>query len=337
MTELQDFFQRKNIPIKNTLDDDCDLKEYMDNFDPHIIFPCQPYNQLHGNILDFEHNKHRIYCYIPYGISIIKDDLTYNLEFHNLCWRFYLANNLHYQTALELMANKAINVKIVGEPDYDKFISESIDPWKKITDGKKRKRVIWSPHFSIQPNEYLHHSSFLWLFDEMIKIAKEYQDKIQIAFKPHPHLYSVLCSLDNWGENKAKEYYRIWAEMKNTQLEEGDYIGLFKFSDAMIHDCSSFTGEYLFVNKPVLFTSKNIKSIRDESNDFALKCLDLHYIGQSIEDIHFFIDNIVLHNHDTLKSDREIFYNDYLIPPGNKKVAENIFNDLYESFELVNH
>lgn len=313
-------------------DKDFDLDQFLNaDFNPDIIFPSQGYNNIYGNKLDLEWNRERIYCNIPYALMTVLST-AYNHYFQNLCWKFYIPSALHLKTAKKMMANHAKNVIIVGEPDYDKFVESKRDPWKMMKDGKKRKRVIWAPHFSIGPKDTLHRASFLWLYDEMLKIAYEYRDSIQFVFKPHPHLHNAICNFDCWGEDWANQYYDKWSSMENTQLEEGYFTDLFKFSDAMIHDCGSFTGEYMFVNKPVMFTTQNEKFIREGADDFGLKCLDLHYIGKSIDDIRNFLDNIVIKENDNLKEERSRFYQEYLIPPNGKSVAENIYDDLLKSF-----
>lgn len=316
-------------------DSSTDIEKFLDvDFNPDIVFPSQYYDKIYGNKLDLEWNRHRIYCHIPYGIITLNHQLSYNFEYHNTCWKFYIPTSLHYKTAKRIMANKGKNVVVVGEPDYDKFINVTSDPWKKITDGKKRKRIIWAPHFSIRPTDILNRASFLWLCEEMLKLAFEYKDSIQFAFKPHPHLHNALCQLEDWGKEKTEEYYKKWATLENAQMEEGDFIGLFKYSDAMIHDCGSFTGEYMYVNKPVMFTTKNIEQIREGSDDFGLKCVDLHYIGRNIKEIRDFIEDTVLNGNDTLKAARDKLYTDYLLPPNGSSVADNIYHDIVKSIWL---
>lgn len=333
---ISDYLNELGFFAYKVIDNNFNLKQFLDDFNPSIIFPCQPYPVIYGNELDVINNKHRIYCYIPYGLSITSDELFYNTDFLNLCWRIYEASNLNLTIAQSRMCNKAKNVRVVGEPDYDKFINSRIDPWKKVNDGHCRKKIIWAPHFSIDPNLTLHRASFLWLYEEMLNIANEYRDKLQIAFKPHPNLHSVLCNTKGWGKKKTDEYYNLWSSLENTQLEEGGFVDLFSHSDAMIHDSGSFTGEYLFVNKPVMFTTQNLEASCNELNALGKKCMDLHYIGKTVDDIRSFIDEIVLNGKDNLKQQRDFFYHQYLVPPNCHSVAENIYNDLLESLFIQN-
>ena len=47
-----------------------------------------------------------------------------------------------------------------------------------------------------------------------------------------------------------------WESLSNAQLETGKYVDLFMTSDAMIHDCGSFTIEYHYTLKPVMYLVK---------------------------------------------------------------------------------
>lgn len=332
--ELKAYFISRGLEAPMAvIDEGFDLKQWFEEFNPDILFPCQHYEQVYGNELDLKWNMHRLQMYIPYGTPTMKTQFAYNSLFHNLFLRVYHSTPLHMKSAGRIMCNNAENVSIVGEPDFDKFREATTDPWKSFDDSNKRKRLIWAPHFTLQYG-YIHRAGFLWLCDEMVKMAEEYADTVQIAFKPHPHLYSILCLPDMWGKEKTDEYYGQWASMPNTQLETGDFASLFRFSDAMIHDCGSFTGEYIFTKKPVMFASKDIKEIRNEADDYGAKCLDLHYIGRSVEAVRNFIEEVVLKGNDPKKKDREDFYNHYLLPPHGCSVGENIYNDVLKTLGL---
>lgn len=333
--ELKTYFASRGLDVPSTTDPGFNLDEWFGKVNPDIIFYCQHYENFYDNIVDYEHNGTKLWGYIPYGLLTMRENLVYNTEFHNLAWRVYEPTALHLTTARKIMANDARNVRIVGEPHADRYLGErGDDPWRKMNDDKVRKRVIWAPHFSIQEHDILHRASFLWLSDNMVEIARKYADSVQFAFKPHPHLYDVLCKHSAWGKKKTDAYYRLWAEMPNTQLESGEFIELFMHSDGMIHDCGSFTGEYMFTRKPVMFMSKDINRIRKDADDFGSRCLDLHNIGESANDAERFIEDIILSGNDNMKEKREQFYAEYLLPPNGNTVAENIYNDLVNSLRL---
>jgi len=333
--ELKTFFLSKGLDVPSTFDEGFNLDEWFNKIKPDIIFFCQHYDHFFNNILDYEYNSDKLWGYVPYGLITIKEKFTYNTDFHNLAWRVYHQTPLHLKTARKIMANDARNVRIVGEPHADKYLGpRGKDPWKAIDDGKLRRRIIWAPHFSICENWLLFRASFLWLYEGMVKLARKYADKVQFAFKPHPNLYNTLCNHKDWGKERTDEYYRLWAEMPNTQLETGEFIELFMHSDGMIHDCGSFTGEYMFTCKPVMFMGKDFKSVRKDADDFGLRCLDLHHVGKSIEDAERFITDVILAENDPMKKERERFFTEHLLPPNWKRVAENIYDDMVKSLGL---
>lgn len=326
--ELEKYFKSLNMPYINSIE--IDTQFFLSQWNPDIIFYCQPYESSLLNAFDCNNNLHRLLAYVPYGLSTVNWDFTYNGLLHNCAWRIYQASSLHFKTAKSLCANYGKNIVVVGEPHADIFLSPtSRNPWKQINDNKIRKKIIWAPHASVNKNSLSSRGAFLWLYKAMLEIAHNFSDKIQIAFKPHPYLYTNLS--DIWGEKRVNEYYNYWKNGFNTQLETEDFIDLFKNSDALIHDCGSFTGEYLFTGNPVMFTTKTFDIIRTNADDFGLECLKGHYIGNTVDDVMGFIYNIIQNGPDPLKIKRNQIKKQYLTPPNGLSVAQNIYNDLVNS------
>ena len=155
----------------------------------------------------------------------------------------------------------------------------------------------------------------------MLKLAEKYKDKVQFAFKPHPVLKVKLINI--WGKEKTEAYYKKWSELENTQIEEGYYMDLFKTSDALIHDCASFTAEYLYTQKPTLFMVRD-ENVQSHWNPFGKKCFDQHYHAENLEQIEHFIQDVVINGNDPMKSQREQFFKDLLKNPDRiKKLGAN--------------
>ena len=106
-------------------------------------------------------------------------------------------------------------------------------------------------------------------------------------------------------------------------------------SDAMIHDSGSFAVEYHYSRKPVMFVSRDIKSILDTQSDFGLLAYKMHYLGQNNDDIDNFISHVVIAGNDSLKERRDEFYENYLLPPSGQSVAQNTIDDLAKSLGLT--
>lgn len=99
----------------------------------------------------------------------------------------------------------------------------------------------------------MNYSTFLSIAEELLEFIKNTQLPVQMAFKPHPLLKSQLYNYSSWGKEKTDEYYAAWEFLPNAQLETNEYVDLFMTSDAMIHDCGSFTIEYHHTLKPVMY------------------------------------------------------------------------------------
>ncbi len=313
------YIQQKDLPLKNGVK----------SLNPDILFYIQPYEGMFGENASYSYFKKKLIAYYPYGLQNVKANWGYNTKFHNIAWRLYYPTKLHLQNARDLSLVKGKNVRVVGEPHADDFSAPiKNDPWKC---KDNRKRIIWAPHFQIVPNEMFYRPSFIWTHKTMLEIAKKYQDQLLIAFKPHPRLFSELCKHPDWGEQRAKEYYDLWVNMPNTQIEDGEFVELFKTSDALIHDCGSFTAEYQYTKKPCMFLTRDILSVRQELCPFGIQCFDNHYIGQTEEEVVKFIEETVLMGIDPKKEAREQFFNEFLLPPNGHTTAENTYNDLVKS------
>lgn len=328
--QLRYYFSDNGIPFIDLSDAVNPGNTLLEQFNPDILFYPQPYNYLYGNNLDSPFFEDKLLCYIPYAMLTSSEPWAYQCHLNNIAWRLFFQSESQKNEAAAVLFNRGHNIRVVGEVMSDLFsLPASKDVWKP--QDKPKKKVIWAPHFSLSEDNFLHRDSFSWLSEFMLDIAKRYQDKIQFAFKPHPRLLTVLYNTSDWGEDRANNYYARWVEGSNTQLETGSYIDLFKFSDAMIHDSSSFTVEYHFTGKPVLFTANDLSPITRILNVFGKEAVYAHYQAKNTEDILSFLDNVVLGGNDPMKEHRLAFYNKYLLPPGGKSVAENIYQEIVTS------
>lgn len=291
---------------------------------PDIVFFTKPYKDTLPayHIYNF---REALTLYLPYGINCINlFHNTYGLPFQALLWKFLVETEFQQRFAEQYEQSHGDNVEIVGALAEEKLMQKEYvakDVWKP--QNKRKKRIIWAPHHTV---DYLFNfSNFLNYCEDMLKLAEKYQDEIQIAFKPHPVLKFKLINL--WGQEKTEDYYNRWANLTNGQIEQGDYIDLFKTSDAMIHDCASFTVEYLYAQKPVLFQIRDEK-VKDEFNSFGQMCLEQHYLAYSIEETEKFIREVVIAGKDPKKEQREKFYKDYLYPKDGVMPSEKIFEFL---------
>ena len=117
-----------------------------------------------------------------------------------------------------------------------------------------------------------------------------------------------------WGKKKVQQYLDEMTSNKNVEYQEGgEYFETFVNSDALIHDCGSFTAEYLFTNHPCCFMLKDDKTTDKNSNDFHKACINNHYKAYNQEQIIDFIENVVIKEKDTMFEKRKKFKEENLL------------------------
>jgi hypothetical protein len=302
---------------------------------PDLIFFSAPWYITKSKYL-IENYDDVLTCYVPYTFVISHLFQGYfNNNMQNFVWKFFLETQIHQQISKQYARNGGANTAVTGYPGMDRLLRKEyapVDVWK-IKD-KKIKRIIWSPHHTIPGQGVtLDYSTFLDYYDFMFDFAKKFENKVQIAFKPHPSLKSKLSLNEFWGKEKTDKYFRQWAELPNGQLNESDYIDLFATSDGMINDSSSFMIEYLYTNKPQLFLLHD-ENVVDRFNEVGKMALSKHYIGKSESDIESFFENVILPGNDLMKHERAHFFESIIQPPNGLTASENIFNCLKTEFFL---
>lgn len=329
LDELKIFFDSKKI--KYYMYNSCNIKS---EIAPDILFYPQYAFDCLDKKCDANKFKNRLLCAYPYSFKESKASWSYNNCFHNAAWKLFYPTQSTLEEAKELAFNKGKNVVVTGYPNADDFLSaQKIDVWKP--QNRKKKRIIWAPHFTIEQGiSPLFYSTFLKFSTFMQNLSKRYNDEIQFAFKPHPRLFEELCKHRCWGDKKADEYYSWWNNQDNTQLDTGDFIDLFKTSDAIIHDCGSFSIEYFYTKNPALFLSYDIDAVKKVKNEVGKAAINTHYLGKNEDDIVNFIENVVLKNNDPMKEQRDLFFNKYLLPPNGKSVAQNTMDDILKSLNI---
>ena len=298
-----------------------------DGFNADIIFYQKPYYYAYFEAQRFDRNLNALYCFVTYGVHSVMSDFICNQLMHNIAWQYYFENESCAIEIADYMNNRGRNIVVTGIPLYDRFCKskESYHYDWKLQDCVK-KRIIYAPHFSFEPDSILHYSTFLENGDFMLEMARKYADEVQFVFKPHPLLQPHLYNY--WGKEKTDAYYAAWENLSNGQVEMGQYDDLFMTSDAMIHDCGSFTIEYMFTRNPVMYLVHD-KSDSHGSNlcVFAQKAFELQYKGMTHGEIESFIRNVI-NDKDILQNERMEYYEEFLKPINGKTSVENILNEI---------
>lgn len=305
---------------------------------PDIVFYGEHYCELYdeGYTINYFTKRKSLGCNIQYCFKNLCIDGTVNKPQTNRIWMNFYENESVINDMRPLMSNGAKNFIATGLPIVDDFEKSFRSPKEVWKPQRHRKiRLIWAPSYSF-PNKKWYNvyeqSTFLDISDEMIKLAEDNRDTLQIAFKPHPLLRPRLNSF--WGVEKTNAYYEKWAEMENTQLAEGQYVDLFMTSDAMIHDCMSFMVEYMYTEKPVMFLDKGSDSMK-LCNTQTHDSFAIHYKGKTIDDIKTFLEQVVIGEDDPMRERRLEYKKKYIVPPFGKTACQNIINAILGEEEFA--
>lgn len=111
-----------------------------------------------------------------------------------------------------------------------------------------------------------------------------------------------------WKDEEVKDYLDRMLNNSNVTYDvSGDYFDTFMNSDAMIHDCSSFIGEYLFTEKPCCYMLKSEKQIEDVFLPMGKMCIDNIIKLFQDNDILKFMLMLLIGEVDSIKDKREKF------------------------------
>lgn len=308
-----EYFKEKGYPFVSSYNQEENRWVTLKEIQPDIVFFTNPHSLTKE---EYYQNAFLNYlsCYAGYGIltaNYNSGQSQYNQIFHNTMWKIFVQNKdmLDGYKRLSSLSNKNIHLVIdnIIEVIRNKSIAKIV--WKNYFTHKK---VIWAPHHTIIKNFEAQLSTFLIYADFMRELALKTKDTITWAFKPHPILKPKLYNHPKWGIEKTDEYYKFWQDSSNTQLEDGEYIELFKQSDALINDSASFLVEYIFTNNPMLYLMTDYT--KDNLNKFGNKCLNLVEQAFNKDDIKSFLD-LILEN--KFKESKKI-----------NKFIQDYFNDL---------
>lgn len=301
-------------------------KRIKEQVDIDIALPEKPYHKQIHKMHRIEQNRNIPFVIIPYYLSTITEDWVVNQRSCLLCWREFVDNDSCRQAWAKMHYLKGLTYVVTGLPVMDELLTpkeELPDVWP-VADG--RKRIIYAPHHTISDMHFegIGYSTFLDYSDRMLELRDKYRDQVYFVFKPHPSLRRKLLIL--WGEERTDEYYKKWEMPGVSYVEQGAYLPLFKHSDALIHDCGSFTIEYMYMDNPVMYL------VRDDSHaenmiPYAKEAFDLHYKGKCSNDVERFIQQVI-EGVDPLKEKRSALKRQHLLPPNGKTACENIIHSI---------
>lgn len=271
------------------------------------IYPLVFFNNPYSKMAHFYHHityfkdKNVLTMYVNYGFFTVKFGRTIvKTDFYNYLWKVCIDSEINFLDVTEHQAIKGSNAMVTGYVKMDKLKDATIHK-------KNRKLVIISPHHTVLGWKALDISNFLSYSDFFVRLPSMFPE-IDFVFRPHPLLFSNLLDNKIWSKEEIDDYLKRIQENTNLRYDDsGEYLELFANSDAMIHDCASFIGEYLFTEKPCCYMLKNKEEINEVLLPMGMKCMENYYKAYCEEDIVAFLNEVVVKGIDPLKDKRVLF------------------------------
>lgn len=233
---------------------------------------------------------------VPYGVMVANiPNSQFNNPIHNLGWLNFAESSIHKDLSTEYAYNKGSNVVVSGYPKMD-ALCEPVKKyfWKDATNS--RKKIIWAPHYSIETPGDINFSTFHLYFQKMLALVRN-NPAIEVALKPHPVLKKRCSQIGFLDDEAFDAYMEEWNSLPNAiVVEDGNYLDLFKTSDAMILDSLSFISEYMFTEKPICFLSKYscLEDLLPHFNKFGQKTIRHMDFAHNFPEVQEFVTKLLL-------------------------------------------
>lgn len=268
-----------------------------------ILFFSNPYKELVHPYHEIEYflNRPVLPIYVSYGFAALSYwEEVVAKDFYNYLWKACVETPSNLKHLKKVQAIKGKNGVVTGYIKADGLANVVPTP-------RDRKRILICPHHTVWGWKPLNISNFLTYSELFVELPKMYPD-VDFVFRPHPLLVDNLRNHKIWTQEQIDDYFVRMLESPNITYDtSGDYYQQFVDSDAMIHDCGSFIGEYLYTEKPCCYMIKSEEETYKGLVPLGQQCMDQYYHAKSKEDIIDFIENVVIKGNDPMKAQREAF------------------------------
>ena len=281
-----------------------------------LIYLTPHFNALPLSLRFLNLTPKTLIAYIPPSFDVAANmNIYYNVDILRIAWKVFLSSDI----ALKLYKqNSTIELPqgfYSGYPRADVFFDKNKKfefQWKMAR--PKAKKIIWAPHWSIRGDANIGYATFQWNYQFMYDFAKAHPETSWVV-KPHPNLFFSAVAEKIFPSVEAFQgYLQAWNDLPNAQVYTGAYYQeIFATSDGMIHDSASFIAEYQFVNKPMIFLTREGESFNKMGSDI----LNVSYLidGKKLYVISEAIRKIFIKGKDKVASQRKKIFNKYLNYP----------------------
>lgn len=311
-----EFFKKLDIAAIDGYDYSKNINKDIKSFEPDLVFYQQPW-YLQGQNHPQKVSKFALTMMIPYGFTTLSPDSWGSdsvKKVYSTLWRFFSESPYHnsfYEKAANMKHKD--NLVAVGCPKLDYYktlVREEFEELWKDKKQTKKMRIIWAPHHSIT-GEGLAMANFQEHYLFFLDLAKEHNE-YSFVLKPHPALRSTCISSGFMSEVDYDNYIKEWENLPNASVyTKGDYFDIFKSSNVLITDSSSFLAEYFPSEKPIVFLDKSTRAAFDRFGEELKKGF---YKINEISELEPLLHKLLNEEQDPLKTLRlsiikkEIFY-----------------------------
>lgn len=317
--ENKSFFNELGIETIDGYDYEKEENKSLKEFEPDIVFYQQPW-YLEGINHPTNVSEYALAMMIPYGYTTLSEKEwgsdSVKRVYSNL-FMFFSESKYHnrfYEKTARMRCKD--NLLATGTPKLDGYFDTFKDVFWK---GENiQKKIIYAPHHSLG-DEGLRMSTFMENCWEFLNFAKN-NPQCSFIFKPHPALKNMCAKTAFMNEFEYDEYVAQWNNLPNAYLyNKGNYIELFKTSDLLITDCSSFLAEYFPTGKPIFFLNRKDRAEFDKFGNILKQGF---YEIKDFEDYRQNFEKIIIKKGDFLSSIRQ-------------RLIKRFFNNEKQSSELI--
>lgn len=284
-SKIVDYLKQENIPFKDiNFSNVDDVVAFLSSVSPDLVIRQSPWDADLPAVYSSLNLSGFKTVYIPYYTVDIVDfqlngnDMEVNQSFHLHCHKMYFPSQDLLNRAKLRFKGDSSNFKFLGNTKLEYLVSK-LDETAREDDGKLH--LLWAPHHSIR-NEWLAFGTFENIWEEMIRLAVAYQDKLHICLRPHPILIEKLKMRFNPG--LWEEFQKTWNLLPNTSIDnDWDYTKSFNWSDLILTDGISFLVEYPFTGKAGIFIENPNHQPFTVNGELGKACFHTISSGSEIE------------------------------------------------------
>ena len=275
--------------------------------------------------------------HIPYALDVVLHDKAfYSQKLFLVAWKLFFTSVAQREIYGEKSITGIPRGVCGGYPRMDHFFknrSEFHFDWKMARPDAKK--IIWAPHHSIPDDSLIKGATFQWNYKFLYEFAKNHPETSWVV-KPHPNLVYQTIAAKIFPDVEAyEEYLQAWDDLPNARVYTGAYYqDVFATSDGMIHDSCSFTAEYQYANRPMIYLTRETQKF----NKLGEEILNISYLvdGKDFEGIAAMIQRVIIEGDDYRAAERKEIFDKYLnYPKMNGMLAsEFIYRSIAEALKL---